>query len=78
MLDLIKESIVKELIKTNQKIDILDQEEFKQGINKLDINELMKLYEPMLHLHCIRCTNKELEKIQAEDFLKNAGVDIEE
>lgn len=78
MLDFLKESIIKELIKGNRKMNILDTEEFEKEVRELDIGILMRLYEPMVHLHCMRNGNKELEKIEVEDFLRNAGVDIEE
>lgn len=78
MLDFLKELIIEELIKTNRKMNILDTEEFEKEVRELDIGILMKLYEPMVYLHCMRNGNKELEKMEVEDFLRNAGVDIEE
>ncbi|MCC0697178.1 MULTISPECIES: hypothetical protein [unclassified Clostridioides] len=78
MLDLLKKLIIEELIKSNIKMDILDTKEFEKEVKELDIGILMRLYEPMVHLHCMRNGNKELEKMKVEDFLRNAGADIEE
>lgn len=71
MLNLIKNSMINELINMNKKLKCLDEKEFNAKIQFLDVDKLWNLCMPLVNLSTIKGVNESIDEMKMGEFLKN-------
>lgn len=71
ILNLIKNSMINELINMNKKLKCLDEKEFNAKIQFLDVNKLWDLCMPLVNLSTIKGVNESIDEMKMGEFLKN-------
>ncbi|EQE42490.1 hypothetical protein QES_1185 [Clostridioides difficile CD149] len=71
ILNLIKNSMINELINMNKKLKCLDEKEFNAKIQFLDVDKLWNLCMPLVNLSTIKGVNESIDEMKMGEFLKN-------
>ncbi|MCC0697422.1 hypothetical protein [Clostridioides sp. ES-S-0048-02] len=71
ILNLIKSSMINELININKKLKCIDEKEFNAKIRFLDVDKLWNLCMPLTNLGALKQVNKNIDEVKMEEFLKN-------
>ncbi|HGH0441508.1 TPA: hypothetical protein ACJHFC_000334 [Clostridioides difficile] len=71
ILNLIKNSMINELINMNKKLKYLDEKEFNAKIQFLDVDKLWNLCMPLVNLSTIKGVNESIDEMKMGEFLKN-------
>lgn len=71
ILNLIKNSMINELINMNKKLKCLDEKEFNAKIQFLDVNKLWDLCVPLVNLSAMKGINENIDEMKMGEFLKN-------
>ncbi|MBY1569344.1 hypothetical protein KWX53_14990 [Clostridioides difficile] len=71
ILNLIKNSMINELINMNKKLKCLDEKEFNAKIQFLDVDKLWNLCMPLVNLSTIKGVNESIDEMKMREFLKN-------
>ncbi len=70
ILNLIKNSMINELINMNKKLKCLDEKEFNAKIQFLDVDKLWNLCMPLVNLSTIKGVNESIDEMKMGEFLK--------
>ncbi|HBH3652783.1 TPA: hypothetical protein KSK13_003447 [Clostridioides difficile] len=76
LLNMIKNLTINELIDINKKLKCINEKEFNRKVKLLSIDKLYELYVPMVNLYCLKQGNRDVDEVKMEEFLKEAGIDI--
>ncbi|MBY2477573.1 hypothetical protein KWV16_11845 [Clostridioides difficile] len=71
ILNLIKNSMINELINMNKKLKCIDEKEFNAKIQFLDVDKLWNLCRPLINLSTIKGVNESIDEMKMGEFLKN-------
>ncbi|HHS9408423.1 TPA: hypothetical protein ACTWSH_003165 [Clostridioides difficile] len=71
ILNLIKNSMINELINMNKKLKCLDEKEFNAKIQFLDVDKLWNLCMSLVNLSTIKGVNESIDEMKMGEFLKN-------
>ncbi|MDV9816496.1 hypothetical protein RHJ71_19220, partial [Clostridioides difficile] len=71
ILNLIKNSMINELINMNNKLKCVDEKEFNSKIQFLDVNKLWDLCVPLVNLSAMKGINENIDEMKMGEFLKN-------
>lgn len=71
ILNLIKNSMINELINMNKKLKCVDEKEFNAKIQFLDVDKLWNLCMPLVNLSTIKGVNESIDEMKMGEFLKN-------
>lgn len=71
ILNLIKNSMINELINMNKKLKCLDEKEFNAKIQFLDVDKLWNLCMPLVNLSTIKGVNESIDEMKMGESLKN-------
>ncbi|CCL16187.1 TPA: hypothetical protein KOC61_000556 [Clostridioides difficile] len=71
ILNLIKNSMINELINMNKKLKCLDEKEFNAKIQFLDVDKLWNLCMPLVNLSTIKGVNESIDEMKMGEFPKN-------
>lgn len=71
ILNLIKNSMINELINMNKKLKCLDEKEFNAKIQFLDVDKLWNLCMTLVNLSTIKGVNESIDEMKMGEFLKN-------
>ncbi|EGT4709934.1 hypothetical protein [Clostridioides difficile] len=70
ILNLIKNSMINELINMNNKLKCVDEKEFNSKIQFLDVNKLWDLCVPLVNLSAMKGINENIDEMKMGEFLK--------
>ncbi|HBG4073036.1 TPA: hypothetical protein KQC97_002728 [Clostridioides difficile] len=71
ILNLIKNSMINELINMNNKLKCVDEKEFNSKIQFLDVNKLWDLCVLLVNLSAMKGINENIDEMKMGEFLKN-------